>query len=92
MFSKDFSTVLNFSVDCLTRDLLVSANCWDLDGNRVYHFNTVGRHEPFNIIYPGLLLDGSWSWPRAEEIEVNVEDRDEHGGQDQAAKPSKQAS
>lgn len=82
VFSKTFATALHFDVDQLTRDrdLLVSADCFNYNQHRVYHFDTLGIHEPFNLIYPELRLAGLWPWPRAEEVE---ESREEEGENEQ---------
>jgi hypothetical protein len=94
VFSKKFSTIANFDVDGLTREFLVSAQCYDLRGGLAYHFDTEGHREPFNIIYPGLLLSGSWPWPRAEEDQDNgngpggAVEHDETGCEISQKKPS----
>lgn len=85
VFSKDISTVLDFNVDSVARSLPITAQCWSLNDTEAYHFDRLGRCKPFNLIYPGVFLDGSWPWPRADE---NMDNPDNSECQYQAAKLS----
>ena len=74
VYSNDASVLLNFNVDGLARSMPFEVTCCSSDRGMVYNFDAVRVRNPrFNMIYPGMLLDGSWPWPRADQQDIKTD-------------------
>lgn len=66
VFSRDASTIVDFSLDQINMDTISEAEAWSFARRKVYQAQMKDSGICFNTIYDKMPLEGWWPWPKAK--------------------------